>query len=37
MSKLEKVKSLLGLSKTTDKEDMTERHREIIEEVEKDD
>lgn len=34
MSDVERVKNLLGLSSKTDKEDMTERHKEIIEEVE---
>lgn len=29
-----KVKSLLGLSKDTPKEEMSDRHRKIIEEVE---
>ena len=32
--RVEKVKNLLGLSVNTSKEDMRERHREIIEEIE---
>lgn len=35
MSKIEKVKELLGLGKDTDKEDMSERHRKIIKEIKK--
>ena len=34
MSKVERVKELLGLNKKANKEDLKERHREIIEEVE---
>jgi len=34
MSKVDKVKELLGLGNNTDKEDMTEHQQEIIEEVE---
>lgn len=35
MSKIQKVKELLGLGKDTDNEDMSKRHRKIIEEIKK--
>lgn len=36
MSRVERVKELLGLNKNADKEDLKDRHQEIIEEIEGD-